>query len=271
MMELRVVSTCEACKGMGSKDLEPWCFACDGDGVTSRRATAADLGAALATAPWADARPPCDACGGELAETHHPADSELDMPECWTYRCLNPECGREWGNNGEWTQRMTFATHPMTMALVASLREPPPPAALRDAVFAMLWDAEPGLRTVSRRRVPSDSWWVTGEARVTTDMDDHRRRLVRRFLELPFRHQFAIALHLNVLTDDDRGDLSAQQVFERAAGKNLVAQLWRETERRHPDPAQYNPFEDNPNPRIAGSGWCDSLDEALLRLVRSPS
>jgi hypothetical protein len=75
---------------------------------------------------------------------------------------------------------------------------------------------------------------------------NHERRLTFRFLTLPFRHQIAIANSLNVLTDDDRA-LSDEalfgELFKRAAANGLLAKLWEETEKRHADPAPFNPFE----------------------------
>lgn len=73
-----------------------------------------------------------------------------------------------------------------------------------------------------------------------------RRRLVHRFLALPFRHQFAIVQSLNVLTGQD-GTLGDEalfpKAFKRAAAQGLLGKLWEETEKRHPDPAAVNPFE----------------------------
>lgn len=75
---------------------------------------------------------------------------------------------------------------------------------------------------------------------------NHERRLTFRFLTLPFRHQIAIADSLNVLTDEDRA-LSDEalflELFKRAAANGLLAKLWDETEKRHADPAPFNPFE----------------------------
>jgi predicted phosphodiesterase len=77
---------------------------------------------------------------------------------------------------------------------------------------------------------------------------NHERRLTFRFLTLPFRHQIAIANSLNVLTDED-GALSHEalfrELFKRAAEKGLLAKLWDETEKRHADPATFNPFENS--------------------------
>lgn len=72
------------------------------------------------------------------------------------------------------------------------------------------------------------------------------RRLTYRFLTLPFRHQIAIAQSLDVLTDQDRALSDAalfRELFKRAREAGLLAKLWEETERRHADPANYNPFE----------------------------
>jgi predicted MPP superfamily phosphohydrolase len=75
---------------------------------------------------------------------------------------------------------------------------------------------------------------------------NHERRLTYRFLTLPFRHQIAIAQSLNVLTDDDHAlsdEALFRELFKRAVAAGLLAKLWAETERRHADPATFNPFE----------------------------
>jgi predicted phosphodiesterase len=75
---------------------------------------------------------------------------------------------------------------------------------------------------------------------------NHERRLTFRFLTLPFRHQIAIAASLNVLTDDDQAlsdEALFRELFKRAAANGLLAKLWDETEKRHVDPAPFNPFE----------------------------
>jgi hypothetical protein len=75
---------------------------------------------------------------------------------------------------------------------------------------------------------------------------NHERRLTFRFLTLSYRHQIAVAQSLNVLTDEDRALSNEElfrELFKRAAANKLLAQLWEETEKRHSDPATYNPFE----------------------------
>lgn len=75
---------------------------------------------------------------------------------------------------------------------------------------------------------------------------NYERRLTFRFLTLAFRYQIAIADSLNLLTDEDRtlGDEALFGVlFKRAAANGLLAKLWDETEKRHADPAVFNPFE----------------------------
>ncbi len=77
---------------------------------------------------------------------------------------------------------------------------------------------------------------------------NHERRLTYRFLTLPFRHQIAVAQSLNVLTDDDRAlsdEALFRELFKRAAEKGLISKLWEETEKRHADPAPFNPFENS--------------------------
>jgi predicted phosphodiesterase len=75
---------------------------------------------------------------------------------------------------------------------------------------------------------------------------NRERRLTFRFLTLAFRHQIAVADSLGVLTDEDRAlndETLFRALFERAREKGLLAKLWEETEKRHADPANYNPFE----------------------------
>lgn len=84
----------------------------------------------------------------------------------------------------------------------------------------------------------------------TKDVDampppNYERRLTYRFLTLPFRHQIAVAQSLNVLTDEDRAlsdEALFRELFKRAAEKGLLERLWEETEKRHVDPAPFNPF-----------------------------
>lgn len=75
---------------------------------------------------------------------------------------------------------------------------------------------------------------------------NNERRLTFRFLTLAFRHQIAIADSLDVLTNEDRA-LSDEELFrvlfKRAADQGLLAKLWDETEKRHADPAPFNPFQ----------------------------
>jgi hypothetical protein len=74
------------------------------------------------------------------------------------------------------------------------------------------------------------------------------RRLTFRFLTLPFRHQIAVANSLNVLNDEDRAlsdEALFRELFKRATAKDLLGKLWAETEKRHTDPASFNPFENS--------------------------
>jgi predicted phosphodiesterase len=75
---------------------------------------------------------------------------------------------------------------------------------------------------------------------------NHKRRLTYRFLTLSYRHQIAVAQSLNVLTDEDRpqsDEALFEELFKRAAERGLLGRLWEETEKRHADPAIFNPFE----------------------------
>lgn len=87
---------------------------------------------------------------------------------------------------------------------------------------------------------------TTAEVARAMPTPNHQRRLTYRFLTLPFRHQFAIAQSLDVLTDEDRAlsnEPLFREVFKRAADRGLLGKLWQETEMKHPDPADFNPFE----------------------------
>jgi len=89
---------------------------------------------------------------------------------------------------------------------------------------------------------------TTAEVAGAMPTPNYQRRLTYRFLTLAFRHQMAIAQSLNLLTDEDRAlsnDVLFREVFRRAADRGLLGKLWQETERRHSDPADFNPFEDS--------------------------
>jgi predicted phosphodiesterase len=89
-------------------------------------------------------------------------------------------------------------------------------------------------------------------ATMVTEKDDampppnYERRLVYRFLTLPFRDQITVAKNLDVLTGADRAlsdEALFRVLFKRAAEKGLLGKLWAETEKLHDDPADFNPFE----------------------------
>lgn len=79
-------------------------------------------------------------------------------------------------------------------------------------------------------------------------MDSPQRTLTHRFLCLPFRHQFTVAKVMGVLTSAEvmmmkiDPDWIIKALFRRAYERGLLAQLWDETEKRHADPAAFNPF-----------------------------
>lgn len=84
----------------------------------------------------------------------------------------------------------------------------------------------------------------TPDATPTTD-SDHKHRLVFRFLTLPTLDRYQIALRLGLLRDADDSlppNTLFLEVFQRAVEAQLLPALWDETERRHEDPAQINPF-----------------------------
>lgn len=117
-------------------------------------------------------------------------------------------------------------------------------------------------RPASKTHVVADASRVTGRdglvstavaAKAAKDNDpmpqpNHQRRLTFRFLTLPFRHQIAVANCLNVLTDEDRAlsdEALFRELFKRATAQRLLGKLWEETEKRHADPASFNPFENS--------------------------
>lgn len=74
---------------------------------------------------------------------------------------------------------------------------------------------------------------------------NYERRLVYRFLTLPFRHQITVAKNLDVLTDADRAlsdEALFRVLFKRAREKGLLGKLWAETEKLHIDPADFKGF-----------------------------
>lgn len=70
------------------------------------------------------------------------------------------------------------------------------------------------------------------------------QRLVWRYLELHWREQFSITKELGLRADvEPLSDEAANRLmFKRAHARGLLAQFWDEVERRHPDPADHNPF-----------------------------
>lgn len=109
------------------------------------------------------------------------------------------------------------------------------------------------LRAVEAPMVTTPQGGVSGAvaAAETTEKDsevmppNYERRLTYRFLTLPFRHQIAVANSLNVLTDEDRAlndEALFHELFRRALAGGLLGKLWEETEKRHADPAPFNPF-----------------------------
>lgn len=76
---------------------------------------------------------------------------------------------------------------------------------------------------------------------------NYERRLTFRFLSLAFRHQISIANSLGVMSKEDmslRDEELFVVLFRRVSELGLVAKLWDETEKRHANPADFNPFED---------------------------
>lgn len=106
-------------------------------------------------------------------------------------------------------------------------------------------DESSGAVVVEPSRAPIVGTRATEEMNAVTH-PSRERRLTYRFLTLPFRHQISIANSLDILNDAD-GALSDQTLFRllfrRAAERGLLQQLWDETEKRHDDPADFNPFE----------------------------
>ena len=65
---------------------------------------------------------------------------------------------------------------------------------------------------------------------------DNARRLVYRFLTLPYHERIAIAQKLQLLEDEDKGVPDAelfQRFFQRAKERVLLGKLWNEVEAAH--------------------------------------
>lgn len=63
---------------------------------------------------------------------------------------------------------------------------------------------------------------------------NQERRLTRRFLTLPFRHQIAVAKNLNILTDRDlalNSEKLFQELFKRVHEEGLLRRFRDEIER----------------------------------------
>ena len=74
---------------------------------------------------------------------------------------------------------------------------------------------------------------------------DYARRLTFRFLTLPSLVRYEISLKLGLLREEDDArsrDALFLEVFKRAVQAGQLARLWEETEKRHKDPADHNPF-----------------------------
>lgn len=79
----------------------------------------------------------------------------------------------------------------------------------------------------------------------THEPPDPERRLVYRFFTLPFAEQLAVIVSMRLVVEDDHrlsyGDLG-RAIIARAKERKLLARLWDEVERRHPNPS--NPFRE---------------------------
>lgn len=72
------------------------------------------------------------------------------------------------------------------------------------------------------------------------------RRMTYRFFTLPYHVRLAIAQKLELLQDDDKGIEDHElfkRFFQRAKQKDLLEELWKEVEAKHPDPSPENPYK----------------------------
>ncbi len=100
--------------------------------------------------------------------------------------------------------------------------------------------------TQSEESAPSPFVPTAVRATEGSHAPDHARRLTFRFLSLPSLVRYEIALKLGLLREEDDAlsrDALFLEVFKRAVQAGLLAKLWDETEQRHEDQADHNPFQ----------------------------
>lgn len=112
------------------------------------------------------------------------------------------------------------------------------------------WTAPPSPspeRVTAKEVTPSDISTPEGQTDTGGAVMDNARRLVYRFLTLPYHERIAIAQKLQLLEDEDQGIQDAelfQRFFQRAKERILLGKLWNEVEAAHHVEAKRteNPF-----------------------------
>ncbi len=112
------------------------------------------------------------------------------------------------------------------------------------------WTAQPSLppEPIVHKAVPTSDPVAPKEQTDTgSAVMDNARRLVYRFLTLPYHERIAIAQKLQLLEDEDKGIPDAelfQRFFQRAKEGVLLEKLWNEVEAAHhvEDNRSENPF-----------------------------
>ncbi len=101
-------------------------------------------------------------------------------------------------------------------------------------------------RIVAEEVTISDSATPEGQTNTGGAVMDDARRLVYRFLTLPYHERIAISQKLQLLEDEDKGVQDAElfkRFFQRAKERILLEKLWQEVETRHvEDKRLENPF-----------------------------
>jgi hypothetical protein len=112
------------------------------------------------------------------------------------------------------------------------------------------WTALPSPspeRVTAKEVTTSDFSASQGQTDTGGAVMDNARRLVYRFLTLPYHERIAIAQKLQLLEDEDKGIQDAemfQRFFQRAKERVLLGELWNEVEAAHhvADKLAENPF-----------------------------
>jgi predicted phosphodiesterase len=134
-------------------------------------------------------------------------------------------------NNGNEYREFRWPGFPRTIPVAANSRLVASPAEQVDQVVAA---------PLTVPAAPTD-------AEASTD-SEHKQRLTFRFLTLSTLERYEIALRLALLCEGDDAlppNTLFLEVFRRAVEAQRLAELWDETEKRHHDPAPFNPFRNS--------------------------